>query len=403
METIFRLCRTGMMTIAWMMVLPCLFILFGASVPIIPWFRIYAVNVVPNHTSWLFLWSIAALLIGLLANSLHRTNVALGLVVTAVGTVLAAAVVMLHLLYVAEVNGAQINLVRALDLREFSDGARPDETRVYSSPQGEDLSLDIYHPAPGPPGTLSPVIIAVHGGGFFQGSRSLGAANLRWYADHGWTVISIDYRLARSDRPTWNLATRDVECALAWTAANAKELRIDVNRIALNGGSAGANLAMSAGYLANAKKSDPECGKVPHIAVIVAKVPLIDVIEAWYHGSELLDEQRSYLARYLGGSPQDFPERYAAVDIRRFQFPSNPPTLIVGGASDPLLPPAIATDFMRKANAAGLEVHQILFPYSGHDFNTTYYSLTNQALRQIIAGFIIQHGAGPKSVPSLAD
>ncbi|MEO5938818.1 MAG: alpha/beta hydrolase [Sphingomonas sp.] len=403
METVFRLCRTGMMTIAWMMVLPCLFILFGATVPVIPWFRIYAVNVVPNHTSWLFLWSIAALLIGLLANSLHRTNVALGLVVTAAGTVLATALVMVHLLYVAETAGARINLVQALELREFSDGAAPDESKVYSRPQGEDLWLDIYHPPPGQPGALSPVMIAVHGGGFFQGSRSLGAANLRWFADHGWTVISIDYRLARSDRPTWNLATRDVECALAWTASNAKALRIDLDRVALTGGSAGATLAMSAGYLANAKKADAECGKVPRVAVIVAKVPLIDVIEAWYHGSELLDEQRSYLARYIGGSPQDFPERYAAVDVRRFQFPSNPPTLIVGGASDPLLPPEIATDFMRKANAAGLEVHQILFPYSGHDFNTTYNSLTNQAMRQIVAGFIIDHGAGPELVRSLAD
>ena len=200
------------------------------------------------------------------------------------------------------------------------------------------------------------------------------------------------------DRPTWNLATRDVECALAWTAANAKELRIDVNRIALTGGSAARTLAMSAGYLANAKKADPDCGKVPHVAVIVAKVPLIDVIEAWYHGSELRDEQRSYLVRYIGGSPQEFPERYAAVDVRRFQFPTNPPTLIVGGASDPLLPPEIATDFMRKANAAGLEVHQILFPYSGHDFNTTYSSLTNQAMRQIVARVHHRSRSGAESL-----
>ena len=70
MSTAFRLCRTGMMTIAWIMVLPCLLILAAAIVPIIPWFRIYALGVVPNHTSWLFLWAIVALLIGLLANSL---------------------------------------------------------------------------------------------------------------------------------------------------------------------------------------------------------------------------------------------------------------------------------------------------------------------------------------------
>jgi acetyl esterase/lipase len=341
------------------------------------------------------LWSIAALLTGLLATSLHRTRIALAIVVTSAVTVLIATGVMLHLLYVAEANGAQIDLVQALDLREFSDGARPDESTVYSRPQGESLWLDVYRPARRSPNTLSPVLISVHGGGFFQGSRSLGAANLRWFAEQGWTVISIDYRLARSDRPTWNLAIHDVECALAWTARNARALRIDVDRISLTGGSAGGTLAMSAGYLADAKKADPDCGKVPRVAVVVVKVPLIDVVEAWNHNGELRDEQRSYLARYIGGSPQDFPRRYAAVDVRRFQFPTNPPTLIVGGMSDPLLPPEIATDFMRHARASGLEVHQILFPYSGHDFNTTYYSLTNQAVRQIVARFIIDHGAGP--------
>jgi len=405
MSTAFRLCRTGMMTIAWIMVLPCLLILIGAMVPIIPWFRIYALGVVPNHTSWLFLWGIIALLIGLLANSLFKSRAAIFLVVTAVVTILATTWVMLHLLYVAQVNGARINVVRALDLREFSDGAKPDESRIYSQPGGEDLWLDIYHPAQTSPGALSPVLIAVHGGGFFQGSRSFGAANQRWFADHGWTVISIDYRLARADRPTWNLATRDVQCALAWTAANAAALHIDLDRVTLTGGSAGGSLAMAAGYLANAKRTDPECGPaLPHIAVVVAKAPLIDVIGSWYYESELRDEQRSYLTRYIGGSPRDYPDRYAAIDLRHFQFPSNPPTLILGGASDPLLSAEAGADFVRKGKAAGLDVRQILFPYSGHDFNTTYNSITNQAMRQIIAQFIVDHGAGPKlSGPTFAD
>jgi len=88
-------------------------------------------------------------------------------------------------------------------------------------------------------------------------------------------------------------------------------------------------------------------------------------------------------------------ERYAAIDLRRFRFPTNPPTLILGGAQDPIIPPEAATDFMLKAKAAGLDVRQILFPYSGHDFNTTYDSITNQALLQIISQFAIDHGAGP--------
>lgn len=397
MDTAIRLFRTGGMTIGWIMVVPCLAILLGAIVPVVPWFRIYAATVLPNHTPWLLLWSILALLIGLLAHSRQRSRITIALVATSIATIAVTTFVLLHLLYVAETNGAQINVVRALDLREISAGAKPDESHVYSRTPGEDLWLDVYRPGPTEAGGLSPVIVAVHGGGFFQGSRSFGAANLRWFANHGWTVISIDYRLARADRPTWNLATRDVVCALAWTAANANTLRIDLNRVTLTGGSAGGTLAMSAGYLANAKRTDPDCGgNIPHIAAIVTKAPLIDVIGSWDNVAELRDEQRSYLTRYIGGSPTDFPERYGAVDVRRFRFPTNPPTLIAGGASDPIVTPEGAVDFARKANASGLKVRHILFPYSGHDFNTTYDSITNQAMRQIVAQFIIDQGAGPK-------
>ncbi len=385
------------MTIAWIMVLPCLATLLAAIVPVIPWFRIYAVDVVPNHTSWFFLWSITALLVGLLANQIERSRIALGLVATSVVTIAITAAVMLHLLYVAQSNGARINVVRALDLREFSSGAQADETRVYSRTPGEDLSLDIYRPGRAEPGGLSPVLVAVHGGGFYQGSRKFGAANLRWFADHGWTVISVDYRLARDDRPTWDLAARDVECALAWTAAHAGELRIDLNRLTLSGGSAGGTLAMTAGYLANAGRVQSDCGpSLPRIAALTVKAPLIDFAGSWDLPGELRDEQRSYLTRYIGGSPKEYPDRYAAIDLRRFQFATNPPTLISGGAQDAILPPGAAADFTRKAKAAGLDVRQILFPYSGHEFNTTYDSITNQALRQINAQFMIDHQAGPR-------
>ena len=401
MDVALRLLRTGMLTVAWIMVVPCLAILLGAIVPIVPWFRIYAVDILPNHTSWLFLWSIAGLLIGLLANQMERSRIALALVATAVVAILVTAGVMLHLLYVAQSNGARINVVKALDLREFSSGAKADETRIYSRTPGEDLSLDIYRPGPREAGGLSPVLIAVHGGGFYQGSRKFGAANLRWYADHGWTVISIDYRLARDDRPTWDLAARDVECALAWTATHAGELRIDLNRVTLSGGSAGGTLALTAGYLANAGRVRSDCGpSVPRIAAIIVKAPLVDFTGSWNLGGELGDEQRSYLTRYIGGSPKQYPDRYAALDLGRLRFPTNPPTLITGGAQDPILPAAAATEFVRKATAAGLPMRQILFPYSGHEFNTTYDSITNQALRQINAQFIVENRAGP-NIPGL--
>ena len=50
---IAQLFRTGSMTIAWLLIIPCLIILFGAIVPVVPWLRIYAVSMVPNHSPWL--------------------------------------------------------------------------------------------------------------------------------------------------------------------------------------------------------------------------------------------------------------------------------------------------------------------------------------------------------------
>jgi acetyl esterase/lipase len=396
MQQAIQLFRTGAMTIAWLMVVPSLIVLLAALEPIVPWLRIYAVSAVPNHISWLFLWSIAGLFIGILAYSRGRTTIAFCLVAVGSLATLATCGVILRLLYVAQSNGARVDVFKALSLREFSDGARPDETEIYSRPQGEALSLDIYRPRKAAPGTLSPVMLAVHGGGFFEGSRTFGAANMRWYADRGWTVISIDYRLATPTRPTWNLAERDVECAMAWTAANATRLGVDIKRLTLTGGSAGGSLAMAAAYKANAKRSTSDCAAtLPHVAAVVTKVPLIDAIGSWYHPGELQPLQRSYLTRYIGGPPQQYPDRYVAIDLRNDQWPTNPPTLILGGSEDQMISPEGAEDFTLRANTLGLKVRHLLFPFSGHDFNTSFDGIANQALLQIVAQYMIDHRAGP--------
>lgn len=393
---IAQLFRTGSMTIAWLLVVPCLVILFGAMVPVVPWLRIYAVSIIPNHSPWLAFCSLAGIFIGMLAHIRRRTPVSLALVgVGGIATV-AAAVAMLHLFAVGYRNGVWSYPIQALSLRDFGEGAAPDESRVYARPDGNPLSLDIYRPAGSAPGTLSPVMVAVHGGGFFEGSRTFGAANLRWYADRGWTVISIDYRLADATHPTWDVAANDVRCALAWTAAHAGELGVDINRLTLSGGSAGGSLSLAAAYAPDAARPDPSCGPhVPRVAAVVVKVPLIDPVDSWNRPGELRDLQRSYLMRYIGGSPQQYPARYAAVDLRRLIAPGNPPTLILGGANDPLVSPQGAMDFTRRAMAAGNNARLILFPYSGHDFNTTYGSITNQAMLQIIANFMTEHASGP--------
>lgn len=398
MTTIWQLLRTGALTCAWLLILPCLILLMSAVVPVIPWVRIYAIDVVPNRAPWFLLFSLTSLAVGLIAHIRRATPAAQGLIATASFTALLASGVLAHFLYIAHSNGARINLVDTLSTRKTSENAAPDESRVYSAPGGEPLWLDIYRPPQTLTHRLSPVIMFVHGGGFVEGTRKMGAANRRSYANAGWTVISIDYRLARPDRPTWGLATHDVRCALAWTAAHAAELDIDISRLTLSGASAGGSLAIAAAYSADNGVQDASCGpRVPRVAAVVAKAPLIDALGSWQHPGEFRDLQRSYMSNYLGGSPQRYPKRYAAVDVRRYIGSTNPPTLLLAGANDPLLPATAIEDFARRLADKGSEARLVMFPYSGHEFNTTFDSITNQTVIQVVARFLTDNNVGPAS------
>lgn len=391
-----RLLRTGVLTATWLLLLPSLVLLWSAIAPVVPWLRIYATDVVPNGAPWFLLIAIAAFLVASLYQRHGRTGVTRGLRWIAGFTALTAAVVVAQFLYLAYGNGVGIKIDRTLSLRHFSDAGAPDDSHVYASPGGEPLWLDVYRPPSARRTTPSPVLVAVHGGGFVEGTRRLGAANMRHYARQGWTVISIDYRLARPGRPTWNLATHDVHCALAWIGQRAAPLGIDLDRVTLSGASAGGHLAMAAAYSIVAGRADTACGaKVPRVAAVVVKAPLIDPLGSWRNPGELQGLQRAYMRRYLGGSPERYPERYAALDLRRYADPRNPPTLIMAGRDDPLLPAAAAQEFADRSTAKGAKVSLILFPYSGHDFNTTYGSITNQIVIGAVAQFTAAHGAGP--------
>ena len=385
-----QLLRTGVLTITWLILLPCLLLLFSAIVPIVPWVRIQAVELVPNRTTWLLLLGCTGLAIGGVAHRKRRTWLTRSLLVTAGATTCAAALVFGRLIALAHDNGIGIDLVASLSTRHFSADAGPDMSHVYAVRDGEPLSLDVYRPATTPTSPrLSPVLVVVHGGGFVSGDRRISAANMRRYARSGWTVISIDYRLARPGRPTWNLAVTDVRCALAWTVAHASALRLDLDRVAMNGASAGASLAIAAAYTADSARADPRCGpRLPRIAAVTARVPLIDPAGSWDHPGELQPVQRAYMTAYIGGSPRAFPARYAALDLRRLVRAGNPPTLILAGIEDPLLPIADARDFARQARRHGARVRLLEFPYSGHDFNTTYHSLTNQIITGVVTRFL---------------
>jgi len=88
----------------------------------------------------------------------------------------------------------------------------------------------------------TPTLVYLHGGGFVLGTLD-GADELcrAITAGSGWTVVSLDYRLAPEN--PYPAALEDCLDAYAWLTRTASELGIDPGRIAIGGDSAGGNLA----------------------------------------------------------------------------------------------------------------------------------------------------------------
>ena len=129
-------------------------------------------------------------------------------------------------------------------LAPFLVGASLDRKDVeYARPGGHPVLLDLHVPdGPGP----FPAAILVHGGGFDEGSKSTNPRPLfQPLADAGFAWFSIDYRMAPEFR--FPQAMEDVNSAIRWVKANAREYHVDARKIALIGESAGGLLVNYAG------------------------------------------------------------------------------------------------------------------------------------------------------------
>ena len=125
--------------------------------------------------------------------------------------------------------------------------ARVEEVEV-PGPVGP-LPSRFYVPGNLPAGEPAPLLVYYHGGGWVIGDLDTHDGVCRFLAAAaGVTVLSLGYRLA-PEHP-FPAAAEDSLAGFVWAAANAAELGIDPDRIAVGGDSAGGNLAAVVSLLA---------------------------------------------------------------------------------------------------------------------------------------------------------
>jgi acetyl esterase/lipase len=284
-----------------------------------------------------------------------------------------------------------------LSLAPIGSGA-PDLRETFVTPDGARLTHSIYKPAGGYR-IPTPMLLYVHGGGWIGGDPDGSAHDLRWFADHGWLVISLDYRLASPTHPTWNSATSDVVCGLDWAAANAERLGGDVSHIAVVGDSAGGTLALTASYAIAAGSRVSVCtGPHPKVGAVVAGSPVIDLKHSYEHGlPQPGREPTNFIVRYLGGPPAQHPDRVAAVSPAHYLAKGAPPTLLIVPAQDTFIPPEGSDGFVAAARAAEVPVERVDIPFAGHTFyHRAAGSVGNYGYLTIIRSYLTKRGLAPR-------
>lgn len=117
------------------------------------------------------------------------------------------------------------------------------ENVSYNAALGIYGTMDMYEPLHDTTQTLRPAIIAIHGGAWRSGDKAWGDSFGEELAPFGYVVFSINYRLSGNPNGKWPAQIQDVQEALRFIRANASRFRIDPERIASLGMSAGGHLA----------------------------------------------------------------------------------------------------------------------------------------------------------------
>lgn len=335
--------------------------------------------------------SILACLCGLLA---HRTGFKrLGQItlLLAVPAIIGSGAILTRITLAATAAGGTVRLPTSFLIGPMDQPA-PDRIERIRSVNGFDQHAALYLP----PATTqpAPIITYIHGGGFMTGTKTETAADLRWFADQGWLVISVDYRLFEPETPTWDKAPDDVACALIWVMQNAGRFGGDIARIALLGDSAGGNLAINLGFNAAAGRATSSCSAdIPVPSAIATLYPAVDPISIYDQGFPIPGfEPRMLIEGYIGGTPEDFPDRVAAVASASFLTAQAPPTLIILPEKDSLVIASGTRAFARAAGAAGVPLELVQIPFANHVFNQmAANSLGNQIGRSIRLRFLNDH------------
>jgi acetyl esterase/lipase len=228
--------------------------------------------------------------------------------------------------------------------------------------------LDLYLPPKA--NKPLPLIVWIHGGAWFGGSKDDGVPALP-LVGAGYAVASINYRL--SQHAVFPAQIEDCKAAIRWLRANAKTYNLDPDRLGVWGASAGGHLAALLGTSAAVAELEGAGGNSHRSSRVQAVVDFFgptDFLQMDDHavpGAGLKhDPPSSPESRLIGGAIQQNAEKSQRANPVKYVRKDAPPFLIVHGEQDPLVPCHQSELLFEGLTAAGNDVTFYKIAGAGH-------------------------------------
>jgi acetyl esterase/lipase len=240
---------------------------------------------------------------------------------------------------------------------------------AYAGDTSRKHLLDIYLPADAKKNT--PLVVWIHGGAWMLNDKyaDMGymAKTVRGFLDQGYALASIDYRY--STEAVFPAQIQDCNQAVEFLYQHAETYKLDKDRIALIGFSAGGHLASLMGLSNNnaVKEFYPPSGPT-HFSIrcVLDFYGPADFTMFASNPDPTMSNAQNPIAILLGALPGDRPDLAKKASPVTYVDKNDPPFLIVQGEMDETVPNTQSKKLYSRLKQASVKSELIIVPNAPH-------------------------------------
>jgi len=241
------------------------------------------------------------------------------------------------------------------------------EDVIYGRKFGTALTMDVFQPVK-PNGCA---VIYMVSGGWFSAKTSINPGFYQPFLDRGYTVFAV----VHGSQPKFTIpeVTQDIHRAIRFVRVNAARWGVNPEKFGISGGSAGGHLSLTMGTQGGSGKpdaKDPVDRASSAVQAVACFFPPTDFLNYGQPGEDGtgVGTLKNFKAAFGPRADADDSRKALGREVSPIYFITSklPPTLIIHGDADKLVPYQQAESFVAKAKGAGATAKLINRPGKVH-------------------------------------